>query len=326
MAGEDVEGGGRGGKSGEEMVLPPYFYDVPDPEERRWLPWMVPLFVAANAAVLATAMFVNNCPAHAAGGGSGRCFAGFLRRFAFQPLRENPLLGPSSLTLEKFGAVQWEKIVHQHEWWRAVTSIWLHAGVIHLLADSLSLIFIGIRLEQQFGFVRIGVIYIVSGIGGNVLSTLFIANGVSVGSSAALFGLLGAMLAELITNWNIYSNKAAAISTLLLIGFINLAIGIMPLVNNFAHIGGFFAGFFLGFVLLMRPQFDWTERHNLPNFQTISKYKHSQLVMLVMAVIFLLAGFVISLVMLFRGVNGSKGCHWCTYLNCVPTSKWSCGN
>ena len=54
---------------------------------------------------------------------------------------------------------------------------------------------------------RVAVIYMLSGIGGSVLSTLFIKNNISVGASGALFGLLGAMLSELLTNWTIYANK-----------------------------------------------------------------------------------------------------------------------
>lgn len=50
------------------------------------------------------------------------------------------------------GALDWYKIVHGHQGWRLISCIWLHAGVIHLLANMLSLVFIGIRLEQQFGF------------------------------------------------------------------------------------------------------------------------------------------------------------------------------
>ncbi|KFK25120.1 hypothetical protein AALP_AA8G068300 [Arabis alpina] len=71
----------------------------------------------------------------------------------------------------------------------------------------LSLVFIGIRLEQQFGFVRIGIIYLISGVGGTILSSLFIRNAISVGASGALFGLLGSMLSELLTNLTIYTNK-----------------------------------------------------------------------------------------------------------------------
>lgn len=64
--------------------------------------------------------------------------------------------------------------------------------------------------------VRIGAIYLLSGIGGSTLSCLFIQHSISVGASGALFGLLGAMLSELLTNWTIYSNKVS--STILLKG------------------------------------------------------------------------------------------------------------
>lgn len=61
---------------------------------------------------------------------------------------------------------------------------------------------------EMFCFaVRVGVIYLLSGIGGSILSSLFIQRNISVGASGALFGLLGAMLSELLTNWTIYTNK-----------------------------------------------------------------------------------------------------------------------
>lgn len=90
-------------KGGEGRSYPP----PPPPQQREGergsVPWFVPVVVAVNIAVFAVAMYVNNCPAHAASsprrGGGGACVArGFLHRFAFQPLRENPLFGPSSAT------------------------------------------------------------------------------------------------------------------------------------------------------------------------------------------------------------------------------------
>lgn len=63
-------------------------------------------------------------------------------------------------------------------------------------------------LSLLFSFaVRIGPLYVISGFGGSLLSALFIQTSISVGASGALFGLLGAMLSELITNWTIYANK-----------------------------------------------------------------------------------------------------------------------
>ncbi|KAK1379346.1 hypothetical protein POM88_026090 [Heracleum sosnowskyi] len=62
--------------------------------------------------------------------------------------------------------------------------------------------------------VLIGLLYVISGFGGSLLSALFIQSNISLGASSALFGLLGAMLLELITNWTIYANKVAALVTL----------------------------------------------------------------------------------------------------------------
>lgn len=321
MASGSGSGEGKAGRAGAGYQQYGTGYD-----ERQWWPWLVPTVLGACVSVFAVEMYLNDCPRHGMYlGGDASCVAGFLRQFSFQPLRENPLLGPSSATLEKMGALDWAKVVHQHQWWRLFSCIWLHAGLIHLIVNMMSLLFIGIRLEQQFGFVRIGIIYLLSGFGGSVLSALFLRNHyISVGASGALFGLLGSMLSELIMNWTIYSNKAAAITTLLFIIAINLAIGILPHADNFAHIGGFVSGFLFGFVLLARPQFGWMERHELPQTDQPPKYKTYQYALWGAALLLLLVGYVVGLAMLFKGKNGNDGCHWCRYLNCVPSSRWKC--
>ncbi|KAI9072778.1 hypothetical protein K1719_045270 [Acacia pycnantha] len=290
---------------------------------KRWFSWLVPCFVAANIAIFIITMFVNNCPKHYRG---DSCFPSFLGRLSFQPLKENPLFGPSSSTLEKMGALEVDKVVHRHQAWRLISCMWLHAGVIHVLANMLSLLFIGIRLEQEFGFVRIGLLYLISGFGGSLLSALFIQSGISVGASGALFGLLGGMLSELLTNWTIYANKCVALSTLIVIIIINLALGVLPHVDNFAHIGGFISGFLLGFVFLIRPQFKWVNRPRSAYAAPVvnSKHKPYQYMLWVIAFILVTAGLITGLILLLRGVNLNDYCSWCHYLSCVPTSKWSC--
>ncbi|GFQ04785.1 inactive rhomboid protein 1 [Phtheirospermum japonicum] len=259
---------------------------------KKWYPWLIPLFLVANIVMFIITMYVNNCPKN-----SISCLAGFLGRLSFQPFKENPLLGPSSTALEKMGALDVGKVVNQHQGWRLITCMWLHGGVFHLLANMLSLLIIGIRLEQEFGFVRIGLLYLISGFGGSLLSALFIQSNISVGASGALFGLLGGMLSELITNWSIYANKVAALLTLVVIIAINLAVGILPHVDNFAHIGGFLTGFLLGFGFLMRPQFGWVSQryNNLAGPGSLStpaspKFKMYQRVLWVFSFILLVVG------------------------------------
>ena len=71
-------------------------------------------------------------------------YQGFVLKWPF-------LLG----SLEKMGALNWAKVVHEHQGWRLISCIWLHAGLVHLIVNMLSLLFIGIRLEQQFGFCKL---------------------------------------------------------------------------------------------------------------------------------------------------------------------------
>ncbi|GMQ05275.1 hypothetical protein CsSME_00050370 [Camellia sinensis var. sinensis] len=197
----------------------------------------------------------------------------------------------SSTKLEKLGPLEWDKVVHGHEAWSLITCIWLHAGVIHLLANMLRLVFIGIRLEQQFGFVQLRAIYLLSGFGESILSALFIQHRISGGAFGALFGLLGVMLSELLTNWTIYTNKVATLFTLMIIIVINLAVGILPYVDNFANSGGFFTGFLLGFLLLLRPQFGWPERQHLQaDARVKSKHTIFKYVLLVVALVLLIVG------------------------------------
>ncbi|CAN4116855.1 unnamed protein product [Withania somnifera] len=135
------------------------------------------------------------------------------------------------------------------------------------------------------------------------------------------------MLSELIINWTIYANKIAVLVMLVVIIVINLAVGLLPHVDNFAHIGGFVSGFLLGFVFLIRPQFGWvSQRYASGAYSTSAKpkFKVYQMVLWVVSFILLIIGFTSGLVMLFRGVDLNDHCSWCHYMSCLPTSRWSC--
>ncbi|RDX72442.1 RHOMBOID-like protein 1, partial [Mucuna pruriens] len=294
---------------------------------KEWFPWLIPLFVIVNVIVFIITMYVNDCPKSPV-----PCIAPFLGRFSFQPFNENPLLGPSLWTLRNMGALDVQKVVHRHQGWRLIACMWLHGGVFHLLANMFGLLVVGIRLEKEFGFVLIGLLFVISGFGGSLLSALFIEGRVSVGASGALFGLLGGMLSELLTNWSLYEKKLGALFTLLFVVVINLAVGILPHVDNFAHIGGFLSGFLLGFVFLIRPQFGWIKQRNAPQPYSPTlikpKFNKYQCISWVLALLLLIFGlldrFTTGLIALLRGVDANEYCSWCHYLSCVPTSRWTC--
>lgn len=95
------------------------------------------------------------------------------------------------------------------------------------------------------------------------------------------------------TNFNPCLLQCAALTSLLIIVGLNLAVGFLPHVDNSAHVGGFLAGYFLGFVLLMRPQYGYVNRKYIPpgyDVKRKSKYKWYQYFFLIMSVIILLLG------------------------------------
>lgn len=93
------------------------------------------------------------------------------------------------------------------------------------------------------------------------------------------------------TNAMSFFQQLAALFTLIFIILINLAVGILPHVDNFAHIGGFLTGFLLGFVLLVRPQFGWSEGRSRPaDTRLKSKYKIYQYAFWIAATILLIVG------------------------------------
>ncbi|GBG65529.1 hypothetical protein CBR_g51123 [Chara braunii] len=295
----------------------------------RKYPCLVPLIVVCCCGVFGATMYVNNCPAM-----RDDCILPFLGRMSFEPLKGNPFLGPWSGTLVRMGALDPSRMrKHEREKFRLLTYFWLHAGVLHLLINMLGLVFIGIRLERDFGPWRTALVYLLSAAGGSLMSGLLLYNNISVGASGALFGLLGANLAELIINWGIYERRCSTLALLVFMVFLNLLIGLSPNVDNFSHIGGFFSGLLLGFVLLVKPQYGYINPSSLgPEFHDIRlvplspKRKHNccQTLLRSAALLVLVAGFGAALALVFLNVDGNKECHWCRYMSCVDTVMWTC--
>ncbi|KAK9666364.1 hypothetical protein RND81_14G179900 [Saponaria officinalis] len=289
---DDVETGIGGTFYYQPQAPPPPLY--PPPREP-YTSWLMPLVFVVDVLLFVLTMYVNDCPSTFEE--PNQClFKDLLGRFSFLPLHYNRLVGPSSSTLERMGGLRLE-LVQEGEWWRLLSCLWLHAGLIHLIANMVSLLFIGVRLEEEFAFWRIGPIYVISGFGGSLMSCLSALENektgiVSVGASGALFGLLGAMLSELITNWSIYANKCSALLSLMVIVALNLAVGLIPGVDSSAHIGGFISGFLLGFVLLIRPQYGYVSHRHLPAGKTRKpRHKWYQYLFLLLSLISLIAWY-----------------------------------
>ena len=135
------------------------------------------------------------------------------------------------------------------EWWRLLTSTFLHGGLMHLLANMYGLLFVGIFLEPLLGKTKYLTAYLLTGILASCASLWWYDATVSVGASGAIFGLYGLFLALLLTKvFPPDFGKAFLTSTLIFIGY-NLLMGLTGGIDNAAHIGGLVSGFVVGLVL-----------------------------------------------------------------------------
>ncbi len=137
------------------------------------------------------------------------------------------------------------------QWWRLLTSIFLHGGLMHLVANIVGLLFVGIFLEPLLGKKRYLFIYLATGILGSLASIWWFDATVSVGASGAIFGLYGFFIAALLLKvFPPDFGKAFFPATLVFVGF-NLVMGLRGGIDNAAHIGGLLSGFVIG--LIMSP-------------------------------------------------------------------------
>ena len=182
----------------------------------------------------------------------------FLLTLAASMMRMGGEMNPSFLfggidgyTLVRFGA-KYGLLIDAGEWWRLVTPIFLHGSLLHLGMNSWVLYDLGPTVESLYGRQRSLVLYVLTGIGGNLLSYWWSPNALSIGASGAILGLVGAMitygyrnrgrLGESVRNmyvrWAIY---------VLIFGFL------VPFVDNAAHIGGLLAGMAFGYIVSDLP-------------------------------------------------------------------------
>ena len=100
-----------------------------------------------------------------------------------------------------FGAKQGGLIIYKGEWWRLITPVFLHAGVVHIVMNVYLQWQLGGYLYLLYGAVPWTIIYFVAGIYGNILSCIMDPDTVGVGSSGALMGVLSSFAIFLIFTW-----------------------------------------------------------------------------------------------------------------------------
>lgn len=145
---------------------------------------------------------------------------------------------------------------------RIFTSMFLHVSIVHLILNMYSLYVLGSQLESFYGKFKFLVIYLVSGIAGNLLTLpLLQSNVVSVGASGAIFGLMGSLL-YFGYHYRVYLGTVIKSQIIPLI-VLNLLIGfLVTSINNFAHIGGLVGGILISIVVGVKYKTSTSERIN----------------------------------------------------------------
>lgn len=145
-------------------------------------------------------------------------------------------------TLINFGALT-KVLVEMGDYYRLITSAFLHIGFLHLLCNMYALYILGKDIESFFGKAKFIFIYIISALVGSFVSIIFMDEyAVSAGASGAIFGLMGSLL-YFGYNYRVTLNNSINKQIIPII-MINLFIGFIGSgINNYAHLGGLLGGY-----------------------------------------------------------------------------------
>lgn len=152
------------------------------------------------------------------------------------------------------------------EWWRLLTSIFLHFGMLHLAFNMWALWVNGVLAERLYGSARYLTLYLVAGVAGSITSFLWhpFVNG--AGASGAIFGVLGALFAYFLRTHSgvpksVLKAQRNAAGIFIVVSLLNAAR--VRGIDNAAHLGGVAAGFVMAWLLyrpldVKRDEHDWT--------------------------------------------------------------------
>ena len=164
-------------------------------------------------------------------------------------------------TLINFGALYKPKVL-SGEYYRLITSSFLHIGIIHLLVNNYSLYIIGSQMESFLGKIKFIFVYLISALCGGLMSLIF-TDGVSAGASGAIFGLLGSLL-YFGYNYRVFLGNVLKSQIVPLI-ILNLGLGfILSGIDTAAHIGGLIGGIFATIAVGIK--------HKTSNFEKVNGF------------------------------------------------------
>jgi rhomboid protease GluP len=138
------------------------------------------------------------------------------------------------------------------DWWRLISNIFIHFGIIHIAMNMYCLYSVGIYLEPMLGKVKYITAYLCTGILASIVSLWWHKEGVnSAGASGAIFGMYGLFLALLTSDLIPKKVRQALLQSIGIFVVYNLVYGVKSGVDNAAHVGGLLSGFAFGYLYII---------------------------------------------------------------------------
>ena len=154
----------------------------------------------------------------------------------------------NSEALYRFGAVHGYTIqAFPEQFWRVFAAIFIHIGLEHFVVNMLTLYFLGRQIEAIFGSLKFLILYLMSGVLGNLFVVYFSPNSLAAGASTSLFGLFTSIVVLRYATRNYYLQQLGQSYMSLLV--VNLIMSFLPGISLSGHLGGLVGGA-LGAVIL----------------------------------------------------------------------------
>lgn len=180
-------------------------------------------------------------------------------------------LDPEFLQVDRYSAMiagfDKQAFLQRHEYWRIFTAATLHSGVLHVAMNSYALYSFGRLVEMLSNRAHLAIVFLLSALGGGVLSLIFNPDGISVGASGGIVGLLSYLAVYAFKRRQFISPEFRK-NLIFNIGFI-LVFGLVlyDKVDNFGHIGGLITGAVYAFVQV--PTDEYVDPRKSGRFATV---------------------------------------------------------
>lgn len=162
---------------------------------------------------------------------------------------------PDYEVMLKWGA-GYKALTLDGQYWRLITSFFLHFGIIHLLSNIFTLLFIGMLLEPVLGASKFIVVFFFTGLTGSVVSMWDHDLGICAGASGAIFGLFGVYIILLLSNIIRKSDKGSLLTTVIVFVAFGIIGGLRQKgIDNAAHLSGLTSGLIFGISVI--PALKW---------------------------------------------------------------------